>query len=668
MQKSSCVATYLQINTPETRLVEGQHVSLQAVVHYEDGTSEDVTRKAEWAVAHSKTARFSTDNKGELVALTYGQSMIFAAWQGCNSSVEVSVRPILVDVIVELPTTELTRSETYLCHARALFSNGKSRVLLSQEGVQWQSSNESTVTVDCDGRMQAIARGGATITASFASFSKEIGVVVEDNTPYVALLLPEVIPSPLVGDEVSMQVHGVLIGGELIALGEELSWSVDEPAIGEFIDNALFKAKQPGQCQITVSIGQLKSSFSLTVPAQPELLRLSIEIPEFLFVGDDKSLLVKAHYSDQTTQDVTSEVLWSNTDEAVLSVASSGLIDSKQSGQTHLFAVYHGVAAETFIRVMSANSEHYHTNTLPWTKNRKEDRIFHGIIGGVFGLVMTVAFITPYISVPEVSREAREEVPARLAKLILKKKQELLPPPPKQELVEEKKKETKEEKKTEEKTEEVVDEVAPQSVADAREKASKSGILALTSELSDMQNDSLLDELSGNEIIEMTLPDRLESEGDGSRSMITTRASKRSGGIDTTKLSRRVGNSELATRAVTKVDAPVYIEHEKLVDKGSDGRASRSYEEVQRVFEKNKGRIYSIYNRALRKAPGLKGRVVFDITIAAKGHVIDCQVVSSDLNDPALERKLVARIMLFVFESKDVDEIIVTYPIEFLPS
>ena len=85
------------------------------------------------------------------------------------------------------------------------------------------------------------------------------------------------------------------------------------------------------------------------------------------------------------------------------------------------------------------------------------------------------------------------------------------------------------------------------------------------------------------------------------------------------------------------------------------------------VFDKNKGAIYSLYGRALRKDPSLEGKVVIELTISPTGQVVKIRIVSSELNNPALERKLMARIKLFSFGVKSVEELIVTYPIDFLP-
>jgi TonB family protein len=94
----------------------------------------------------------------------------------------------------------------------------------------------------------------------------------------------------------------------------------------------------------------------------------------------------------------------------------------------------------------------------------------------------------------------------------------------------------------------------------------------------------------------------------------------------------------------------------------------RDQETVIRVLDGNKGRIYAIYNRALRKNPLLSGKVVLELSIDPSGKVTACRVISSELQDEELEGKLVARIKMLDFGAEKVPEYTFRYPIEFLPS
>ncbi|NNJ93242.1 MAG: hypothetical protein HKP57_00655, partial [Halobacteria archaeon] len=48
--------------------------------------------------------------------------------------------------------------------------------------------------------------------------------------------------------------------------------------------------------------------------------------------------------------------------------------------------------------------------------------------------------------------------------------------------------------------------------------------------------------------------------------------------------------------------------------------------------------------------------------------VTRCDIVSSELGDPALGSKITSRVKLFNFGAKDVNEVTLTYPIDFLPA
>jgi periplasmic protein TonB len=105
-----------------------------------------------------------------------------------------------------------------------------------------------------------------------------------------------------------------------------------------------------------------------------------------------------------------------------------------------------------------------------------------------------------------------------------------------------------------------------------------------------------------------------------------------------------------------------------VLAKGNSGKATRSIEDIKLVFERNKGAIYALYNRALRDEPALQGKVVLELKIAPAGSVEGVRIVSSELKAEELEKKLLARIRQFDFGAKDVDVMVVTWPVDFLPS
>ena len=155
------------------------------------------------------------------------------------------------------------------------------------------------------------------------------------------------------------------------------------------------------------------------------------------------------------------------------------------------------------------------------------------------------------------------------------------------------------------------------------------------------------------------------------RSMITSKVGTASSGINTANMSRNTGGSGLAGRDTTTIESPVSAVGQaggSARRTGSSRKASRSREEIELVFDKNKGAIFALYNRALRIDPSLEGKLVLRLTIAPNGQVTACEIVSSELGDEDLERKLVQRVLLFRFAARDVEPITTTKPIDFFPA
>jgi len=305
----------------------------------------------------------------------------------------------------------------------------------------------------------------------------------------------------------------------------------------------------------------------------------------------------------------------------------------------------------------------YHSPYLPWSILDEERRPLRTILKWVFVATLLFSVIVPFAPVPEMDREKAETVPPRLAKLVLERKQAKAPSPIETPVPAPQKKKAK---KAPEPKKKKTPERAVQDVQTARKKVARAGLLAFKDELAALRDASVVAGLKKDKRLKQGTGEKTTRP---QRSVIVANASKASGGINTSALSRDTGGATLAGRASTKVNSPVSRAQQARASRSRNKRkASRTIEEIQLVFDRNKAAIYTIYNRALRKDPTLEGKVVLKITIEPSGKVTALEIISSELGEPKLERKLVARIMLFDFGEKNVETMVVTYPIDFLPS
>ena len=100
---------------------------------------------------------------------------------------------------------------------------------------------------------------------------------------------------------------------------------------------------------------------------------------------------------------------------------------------------------------------------------------------------------------------------------------------------------------------------------------------------------------------------------------------------------------------------------------GAAPKLRRTEEEIQLVFDRNKGALHTLYMRELRQFPDVHGKVVVRLTIAPSGAVKACTVLASDFPNPEFGQKIAARIMLMDFGAKNVGDFTIDYPVVFFP-
>jgi periplasmic protein TonB len=309
-----------------------------------------------------------------------------------------------------------------------------------------------------------------------------------------------------------------------------------------------------------------------------------------------------------------------------------------------------------------------HSLALPWSISAEEERRFRKTLLVTIGLTILLGIAIPFLPVFKKPVEQTVELPPRLAKLIFEKRTEPPKPKPVEKKSEPKAEAKKDPKPLPKKTAPKVAEKAQRkqpavdALEQARRKASSAGLLALQDSLADLR-DQNVDELKGSRRLSNSGAAAKQTE----RALITSKVGSGSRGINTSAMSRNAGSTQLAARTTTEVKSSI-VKASLKKDRKSDRSASRSQEDIQIVFDKHKGAIFNIYNRALRQNPTLEGKVVFQLTIAPSGQVTAISVVSSELGDPTLERKLLARIKMINFGAKPVDSVTLTYPIDFLPA
>jgi len=87
---------------------------------------------------------------------------------------------------------------------------------------------------------------------------------------------------------------------------------------------------------------------------------------------------------------------------------------------------------------------------------------------------------------------------------------------------------------------------------------------------------------------------------------------------------------------------------------------------IETTFDRNKGKLYAEYRKALREQPGLKGRVDLEFTVSTLGKASGCRVVRDELPAPQLVASLCDIVEAMSFDARKAPTT-VTKPLTFFP-
>ncbi len=325
---------------------------------------------------------------------------------------------------------------------------------------------------------------------------------------------------------------------------------------------------------------------------------------------------------------------------------------------------------------------HYQELAVDWSPVSRSNRRFNLLAIVMLVSVLMLAFYMSSIHVPVKERTTQIVVPERIANFIVQKKKkqpEIIKPRPeiKPKPVIKAPEPEKPGKVVRKKTKK---KMLTREQKEIREKLAGTGLLALSNELSGlMETKEVAAMVSGN--VNVNTNTNRHKQSDKARAVLLQDVSKGSGGVNSSSYAAKVERQlavqsdvdiRVAEREISRVESSLITSEPvksnvKRSSKPGSAVGFRAEEDITLVFDRNKSQLYSLYDRARRKNAGLKGKLVLEITITPDGKVSLVRLLASELEDDSLVSRLISRVKQFDFGAKNVETVVVTYPVEFLP-
>jgi uncharacterized protein YjlB len=332
----------------------GASLQLAALGTYADGTTADITAKVTWTSSNTAVAAIFAN--GAVTGEGSGSANIMAALSGITSpGLKLTVKAvssILVTPAASPRNLDVGASQQFT--AIGTYSNGASADISSQ--VNWLSSNTQVATIYANGLATGIAAGSAGITAT-------LGGVTSPATTLAVQPLSSIAISPASPNNLAVGAteHFIAVGtyadGSLMDITSQVIWSSTVPGITTIAAGGTATGVKSGIANITAVLAGITSHPVALTVISLSAISVAPSSPANMGVGSTQHFTATGSYSDGSTADFTSQVVWSSSNPAVVTIASGGIAAAVGGGTTNITAAFGGLTSQPvamMVKVLSA--------------------------------------------------------------------------------------------------------------------------------------------------------------------------------------------------------------------------------------------------------------------------------------------------------------------------
>jgi uncharacterized protein YjdB len=313
---------------------------------YKDGSSRDLTALVNWK--SSSTATATINSAGVAVGVAAGSTTISASLGSITGSTALTVTAPTISSIVVTPdglTVGIGIGQQYT--ATAIYSDGSTQDLVA--GVTWSSSAPAVATISSSGLATTVAAGTTTITAKVGSLT-DTTVLTVVAAHLVSISVSPTPTSIAVGTNQQFSAIGSFDDGSTQLL-TSVAWSSSSSSVATINSAGLAAATGTGTATITAASGSVSGTAALTVTGATVTSITVTPANSNMPASTTKQFAATASFSDGSSHDVTTSVLWGSSNPAAATINAQGLVSSVAAGSTTVSAVLGSVTGSANLTV-----------------------------------------------------------------------------------------------------------------------------------------------------------------------------------------------------------------------------------------------------------------------------------------------------------------------------
>jgi hypothetical protein len=333
---------------------EGE-IDFHATGIYSDQTRADLTSLVTWGVDNNMLA--SIDNIGHVVPIQAGTVTITSSFEGVQAQHSLTITDITLDAIQITPQqAEIPSGLEQEFQAVGSYSDGSTQDL--SDFVSWSSSSPAVASMS-DATATGASQGTTTISATYNGLTAQASLVV--NAAVLQNLEVEVSnPDLQIATNSAISAVGLYSDNTSRDVSAEVTWQVDDALVVELDQTGLtVEGLTVGSANVIAGLdghqAQVAVSVSNAVLTRIEVSPVDSTIP----LGLTGQLTATGIFSNQTLQDLTTQVTWLSSADSIASVdnlsGSNGKVSALSQGSASISAHYQGQSGSAAVTVSQAS-------------------------------------------------------------------------------------------------------------------------------------------------------------------------------------------------------------------------------------------------------------------------------------------------------------------------
>lgn len=328
---SDAVLVSLEVDPVDATIPAGSTQQYQAIAHFSDGTTQNVSNAATWVSTNTAVAGISNagPTRGRATAISAGTTTIKATYSGVTGSTTLTVSTAtVVSISITPSSTSLPAGVTYQYSAQAIYSDGTSKDVTNT--ATWVSSNAAVVDVSnafgTRGQAKTLSSGTATVSATFSGVTGNASVTVTTAKLKLVQVTP-FNPTLPIGYGIRMTATAVYDDGTTLNVTSQATWTSSNAGVAS-VSNAPGSRGRvtpiaAGTTSISATYNGVTGSTTVTVTSATLSTITISPNPANVAIGGNQQLTATGTFSDGSTLDVTEYVAWTSSNSSVADVSNA---------------------------------------------------------------------------------------------------------------------------------------------------------------------------------------------------------------------------------------------------------------------------------------------------------------------------------------------------------